>query len=307
VKSIGLDLHDKTSTGGARIDFPQLRVVWACNLGINSQNTKNDPTIYNTALTERLKAYPAVALVGPRQSGKTTLARSSAGNISTLNKNPNVFDLDLMWDRFVTGNKLIILDEAQSWPELFKRLRGTIDGDRKRFGRFLLLGSVSPSLMVHVSESLAGRLSLLELTPLLWTELPADVRSAPLALRVDIPMGAFLNRKRFPQWQKGLSLRCLSPSATCLSGVFPRGPQVIDRFLRMLAATARPELECVHAWKKHGAGSQTVNKLSRSSGWGLSCEEGSNRIRATSASGWSRAQRSTGGIPASFICAAQHP
>jgi len=63
--------------------------------------------------------------------------------------------------------KLIILDEAQTWPEVFPRLRGAIDTERRRYRRFLLLGSVSPALMTQVSESLAGRLSVVELTPFL--------------------------------------------------------------------------------------------------------------------------------------------
>jgi len=64
--------------------------------------------------------------------------------------------LDLDWDRLMAEKDLLILDEAHCWPEVFARLRGAIDRDRKRMGRFLLLGSVSPSLMVQVSESLAG-------------------------------------------------------------------------------------------------------------------------------------------------------
>ncbi len=66
---------------------------------------------------------------------------------------------------------LVVLDEAQAWPEIFARLRGAIDEDRGRNGRFLLLGSVSPSLMRHVSESLAGRLALVELTSLALSEI----------------------------------------------------------------------------------------------------------------------------------------
>ena len=66
---------------------------------------------------------------------------------------------------------LVVLDEVQAWPEIFARLRGAIDEDRGRNGRFLLLGSVSPPLMRHVSESLAGRLALVELTPLALSEL----------------------------------------------------------------------------------------------------------------------------------------
>ncbi len=114
---------------------------------------------------ERLAAYPAVALIGPRQCGKTTLARSLDAVYFDLEQDSERLRLDLEWDGLTAGTNLVILDEAQSWPEVFNRLRGTIDRDRGRMGRFLLLGSVSPSLMVHVSESLAGRLSLIELSP----------------------------------------------------------------------------------------------------------------------------------------------
>ncbi|MCH9016103.1 MAG: AAA family ATPase, partial [Gemmatimonadetes bacterium] len=122
-------------------------------------------------IKERLAAYPAVALIGPRQCGKTTLARKLDAVYFDLEQESERLRLDLKWDSLTGGIKLVILDEAQSWPEIFDRLRGAIDQDRGRMGRFLLLGSVSPSLMVHVSESLAGRLSLIELTPFLWTEL----------------------------------------------------------------------------------------------------------------------------------------
>jgi len=73
-------------------------------------------------------------------------------------------------------------------PELFPRLRGVIDMERQRFGRFLLLGSVSPALMKHVSESLAGRLSLVELSPFTLAELP-DTPLEELWLRGGFPDG----------------------------------------------------------------------------------------------------------------------
>jgi hypothetical protein len=114
-----------------------------------------------------------VALVGPRQCGKTTLARSLGGIYFDLEQEGDRIKLDLQWDRLVKGKAIVILDEAQSWPSIFPRLRGAIDADRKRNGRFLLLGSVSPALMITVSQSLAGRLALLELTPFLWTEIPS--------------------------------------------------------------------------------------------------------------------------------------
>src|SRR3972149_4639640 len=127
-------------------------------------------------LLRRLTAYPAVALIGPRQSGKTTLGRSLGGAYFDLEQESERLRLDLEWDRRMAGKALVVLDEAQSWPEGFPRLRGAIDRERERAGRFLLLGSVSPSLMAHVSESLAGRLSHIELTPFLWTELTPTAR-----------------------------------------------------------------------------------------------------------------------------------
>ncbi|MCL5281883.1 MAG: AAA family ATPase [Planctomycetes bacterium] len=113
---------------------------------------------------ERLRQSPAVGLVGPRQCGKTTLARSFPGRYFDLEVEAERLRLDLQWASLVQGKELIILDEAQAWPEVFPRLRSAIDQDRKTMGRFLLLGSVSPGLAKQVSESLAGRLSLVELT-----------------------------------------------------------------------------------------------------------------------------------------------
>ncbi|MBI4542548.1 MAG: AAA family ATPase, partial [Gemmatimonadetes bacterium] len=129
------------------------------------------PRQIRQALLNRLAAYPAVALIGPRQCGKTTLGRSLGRVYFDLEQESERLRLDLEWNDLVAGKDLVILDEAQSWPDVSPRLRGAIDRERKRTGRFLLLGSVSPSLIVQVSESLAGRLSQVQLTPFLWTEL----------------------------------------------------------------------------------------------------------------------------------------
>lgn len=127
-------------------------------------------------LRSRLAGFLAVTLVGPRQCGKTTLARSLGGRHYDLEQAPECLRLDLEWESCLTGGVLVVLDEAQAWPEVFPRLRGAIDADRRRNGRFLLLGSVSPSLMRQVSESLAGRLSLVELAPLSLSELEAGAQ-----------------------------------------------------------------------------------------------------------------------------------
>lgn len=122
-------------------------------------------------LLERLAAFPAVALLGPRQVGKTTLAMQVARQISSVYldlESPE--DLSKLTDPQsylrLHENKLVILDEVQRIPHLFQVLRGLVDeGKRKGLTttRFLLLGSASVELIKQSSESLAGRIAYLEL------------------------------------------------------------------------------------------------------------------------------------------------
>ncbi|MCX6909469.1 MAG: DUF4143 domain-containing protein, partial [Verrucomicrobia bacterium] len=140
--------------------------------------------------------------------------------------------LDVRWDSVCHGREMVILDEAQAWPEIFPRLRAAIDSDRRRNGRFLLLGSVSPSLMTRVSESLAGRLSLVELSPLLTAELPS-VPLANLWLRGGFPDGV-LDSGRFPQWQRDY-LTLLVQRDLPHWGLSAK-PQATQRLLGMLSA-----------------------------------------------------------------------
>jgi predicted AAA+ superfamily ATPase len=184
-------------------------------------------------LLERLRRFPAVALVGARQAGKTTLARAQPGQYFDLEQAGDRTRLDVEWDRLCAQDRLVVLDEAQSWPTVFPRLRGAIDADRKRTGRFLLLGSVSPALMTQVSESLAGRLSVVELTPFLAWEVPSVDLSAQW-LHGGYPDGGILEAGRFPQWQEEY-LALLAQRDLPTWGL-PARPQMIDRLLRMTAA-----------------------------------------------------------------------
>ena len=130
-----------------------------------------------------LEEIPAVALLGPRQVGKTTLARAIAA------ESPDCLYLDLENPRDVArladpgrylelhADRLVILDEIQRMPDLFRVLRGQID-ERRRSGRrsrhFLLLGSASDTLLRQSSESLAGRIIYHELPGLDALEVGSD-------------------------------------------------------------------------------------------------------------------------------------
>jgi predicted AAA+ superfamily ATPase len=133
-------------------------------------------------LIQGLKSMPVVVILGPRQVGKTTLALELAK--STLEKSVHYLDLELDSDlaklddaesylrRF--DNQLLVIDEIQRRPELFKIIRGLVDIRKRageRFGHFLLLGSASKDLLQQTSETLAGRIRYLELTPFSVIEL----------------------------------------------------------------------------------------------------------------------------------------
>ena len=207
-------------------------------------------------LPARLAAYPAVALVGPRQCGKTTLARSLGGRYYDLEQATDRLRLDLEWAEVAASDSLVILDEVQESPEVFSRLRGAIDADRRRNGRFLLLGSVAPALMMRAAESLAGRLSVVELTPLSFAELGADDRER-LWLCGGYPDGGVLGDGRFPGWQHDY-LNLLAQRDLPAWGL-PARPPATHRFFRLLAAGHGQQWNASELGRSLGLSYHTVN------------------------------------------------
>ena len=133
------------------------------------------PRLLQQRLIDSLNTVPVVALLGARQVGKTTLALAIA---KQFDKQTAYLDLELDTDRNKLHdpeaylrrftNKLLIIDEVQRQPDLFRLLRGLVDlrkRDGERAGQFLLLGSASRDLLQHSSETLAGRIRFLELCP----------------------------------------------------------------------------------------------------------------------------------------------
>jgi len=138
------------------------------------------PRLATSRLREALKAFPCVALLGPRQVGKTTLATALADEEG---ERTLYLDLELPSDRVKLAepelyfgryeDKLVVLDEIHRTPDIFQVLRGVIDRRRRKgikAGQFLVLGSASMDLLRQSAETLAGRITYLELPPFTASE-----------------------------------------------------------------------------------------------------------------------------------------
>jgi predicted AAA+ superfamily ATPase len=159
------------------------------------------PRLIKPTFVEALKQFPAILLTGPRQAGKTTFLIHEVGKIAEyvslddpLERSFALSDPNGFLDRF--GEKPVILDEIQYVPEIFPYLKIRIDRDRKRAGKWILTGSQQFQLMKKVSESLAGRIAILELLP--FSLLENDPKRS---LEVDsvIENGGYPEPSLFPQ------------------------------------------------------------------------------------------------------------
>lgn len=202
------------------------------------------PRRLQSKLANLLAHFPAVALLGPRQVGKTTLA------LELIERKPKTvyLDLELPSDLaklsdaedyfFRHRGHLVVLDEIQRKPDLFPVLRSIIDAQKRKgelTGQFLLLGSASLDLLKQSSESLAGRLASLELTPLLAEEVLAAGRKVdPLWIRGGFP-DSFLARSEEVsyQWRQAFIRTYLERDIPSLG---PRVPaETLRRFWTMLS------------------------------------------------------------------------
>ncbi len=152
-------------------------------------------------IRDRLQHHPAVALTGARQTGKTSLARRVAPDFSyvSLDLPSEAEQAESAPEDFIARHpEPLIIDEVQYAPALFRHLKVVIDEDRNRPGRFLLTGSQPFALMQSLAESLAGRVSILQIEGLSWAEIHAAYP--------DLPIEEAVVRGGFPELYRDLDM-----------------------------------------------------------------------------------------------------
>lgn len=200
------------------------------------------PRYLQQIIQQSLRFFPAVGILGPRQVGKTTLAKQL---VSDLTRPFLYFDLELLddyqtlsqnaaWVIDTNREKTIIIDEVQRLLPIFPQLRGLIDRDRQP-GRFILLGSASLQFLQKSSESLAGRIAYHELMPLQIEEAQSTQISVPtLWFRGGFPDALLAPSDDFWYlWQQNFVKMYIEQDLSQLG--INASPSLLANFLRMLA------------------------------------------------------------------------
>ncbi len=195
------------------------------------------PRKLESNLLKSLKNFPIVAIVGPRQVGKSSLAKKIIGSKSLFLDLELPSDLSKLEDAETfllnTNKALVCIDEVQRREELFPLLRAIVD-QRGTNGQYLILGSASPHLLRQSSESLAGRIKYLEMNPFILSEVGQD-RWLDLWIQGGYPKSFLASRDQSIEWRQEYISTFLERDLPQLG--FQRSSTQTRRFWTMLAHT----------------------------------------------------------------------
>ena len=196
---------------------------------------------YLDLIRKSFSAHPIVAILGPRQVGKSTLARQYSEAEKKRGRPAAYFDLEKDEDSALLRHPadilgplsgLVVIDEVQRFPDLFRRLRVLVDEQERRV-RYLLLGSAAPEPLRQSSETLAGRIDYIELAPFRAEE-AGLANHRKLWLRGGFPR-SFLAKDgdESALWRKAYVRSFLERDLPALG--FRVAPETLRRFWLMLA------------------------------------------------------------------------
>jgi len=191
-------------------------------------------------LKEYQQIFPVIAVIGPRQCGKSTMVKHISNNFSNtvyldleIEKDLNKLKADPAFFLWNNTNKTIVIDEVQQFPDIFNILRPIVDEVQKT-GWVILLGSASPKLIRNSSETLAGRIGYLELTPFLMAEVKstAAFQLINFWLNGGFPRAFLLSNRSSYIWRENFIATFIERDIPMLNIRIPA--MTLKRFLRML-------------------------------------------------------------------------
>lgn len=208
-----------------------------------------------------LSIFPAVAVTGPRQSGKSTMLKTIFGNKYTY----LTFDDPILIEQFSSDpkgfmnqyNNRIIFDEVQKVPELFHYLKMEIDSDRNNYGKFILTGSSQFAFIKSITETLAGRIGALTLLPFQRSEVPQKLRAKQI-LFGGYPELATGNYNKSRQWYSAYLRNYLERDVRSLANI--GNMRDFQRLIFLLASRTAQELNFSRFARDIGVSVKTIQK-----------------------------------------------
>ncbi|MCK4869678.1 MAG: ATP-binding protein [Gammaproteobacteria bacterium] len=199
--------------------------------------------VLEAKITEYLQLFPAVGITGPRQAGKSTLLKHLLGagyQYISFDNHDNVIMFYDDPNRFMSNYAdRVVFDEVQNVPEIFSYIKVAIDNDRQNYGKYVLTGSSQFSLMKKITESLAGRIGLLTLLPLQYSEMP-QVAQKESVFRGSFPEVVLNQFKSWAPWCSSYISTYLEKDVRGLHNIGDL--RDFRRFLGLLAANTAQQL-----------------------------------------------------------------